>query len=225
MLSFLRPASCFLRIVFPMQPMIFPPQAVALATQYKISPALALGLGEGLNLYYRRQMEQIPPHLVHVVPLAFGDKVAERLKMASDRAIAEALAGNAYGVMVCTGDWHGLDAIEKWGEELPFWQSSEGWESSVTAAADLIEQTDGLYRRAYTLFLDEASRYYNGLDAPRTLLNEIADEWLAIAARLRAGDDLERIGARVLRMAGRESRFWGMILDRFGTVEGIASRE
>jgi hypothetical protein len=194
----------------------FPEQAYALATTHNISPALAFGLGEGLNLYYRRQMEQSPPHLIHILPTTFGEKLPARLAQARPHAIAEALAENAYGVMVCTGDWHGLDAIEKWGEELPFWQNSKGWEHSVTAAADLIEQTDGLYRRAYTHFLDEAQPYYREVADPRLLLNEIAEEWLAIAARLRAGDDLERVGARVRRMAGRESRFWGMILDRFG---------
>lgn len=204
---------------------VFPLQALTLANTHNISPALAFGLGEGLNLYYRRQWEQSPPHVVHIVPLAFGDKIAERLTLPRHDAISEALAGNAYGMMVCTGDWHGLDAIEKWGEELPFWQNSTGWESSVTAAAGLIEASDGLYRRAYTHFLDEASRYYDGLESPRALLNEIADEWLSIATRLRNGDALERIGARVLRMAGRESRFWGMILDRFGAAERIAPNQ
>lgn len=195
---------------------VFPEQAIALAGTYDISPALAFGLGEGVNLYYRHQVDHLPHHLIHILPSTFGEKVAERLSLPRPHAIAEALAGNAYGMMVCTGDWHGLDAIEKWGEELPFWQNTEGWEASVTAAADLIEQTDGLYRRAYCHFLDEVLPYYNEVASPRAFLNEIADDWLSIAGRLRAGDELERVGARVLRMAGRESRFWGMILDRFG---------
>jgi len=194
----------------------FPEQATTLAATHDISPALAFGLGEGLNLYYRRQLVQAPPHLIHVLPLAFGEKLAERLILPRPQAIADALASNAYGVMVCTGDWHGLDAIEKWGEELPFWQNTQGWEQSIIAAATLIEQTDGLYRRAYCHFLNEALPYYNEVAAPRALLNEIADEWLAIATRLRTDDNFERIGSRVLRMASRESRFWGMILDRFG---------
>lgn len=53
---------------------IFPEQAYALATTHDISPALAFGLGEGLNLYYRRQMEQSPPHLIHILPATFGEK-------------------------------------------------------------------------------------------------------------------------------------------------------
>jgi hypothetical protein len=86
----------------------------------------------------------------------------------------------------------------------------------VEAAATLIEHTDGLYRRAYLQFLAEARSSYAELEAPHALLNEITEDWLGIAARFRAGENLERVGSRVMRMAGRESRFWGMILDRFG---------
>jgi hypothetical protein len=193
----------------------FPTQALTLAARHSISPALAFGLGEGLNLYYRRQLDGAPPHVLHVVPHTFGDKISERLEQPRAGAIAAALASNANGVMVCTGDWHGLDAIEKWSEELPFWDTSPGWEESVRHAADLIEASDGLYRRAYAHFLDEALPYYNELSEARAMLDEIADDWLEIAACLRSGTGLEGAGSRVLRMAGRESRFWGRILDRF----------
>nr|MBA3532080.1 DUF4872 domain-containing protein [Ardenticatenales bacterium] len=119
-------------------------------------------------------------------------------------------------VMVCTGDWHGLDAIEKWAEDLSLWPLAPGWESSVAEAVRLIEESDGLYRRSYIGFLNEAMVYFADLEKLCTPLEEIADGWLAIAAQLRAGDDLERLSTRVLRMAARESRFWGLILDQFG---------
>ncbi len=195
----------------------FPPQVEAASRLYDLPPALAFGLGEGLNLYYSRRFGERPPHQLHVLPGTFEARLRERLTLPRQEAIAAALAGNGYGVMVCTGDWHGLDAIEKWGEDLSLWPLAEGWESSITEAARLIEESDGLYRRSYTAFLDEATLYFKGLEAPRAMLGEIADEWLAIAARLRGGDSLERLGSRVLRMASRESRFWGLILDQFGT--------
>jgi hypothetical protein len=99
---------------------LYPQQALTLADDHHISPALAFGLGEGCNLYYRRQLEQSPPHLLHILPSTFGEKVAARLAMPREQAIAEALAENAYGVMVCTGDWHGLDAIENGAKNCPF---------------------------------------------------------------------------------------------------------
>jgi hypothetical protein len=200
---------------------LYPEPVLTLAVQHNLDPALIFGLGEGLNLYYRRQLNGDPPHLVHVLSTTFAEKLAERVAQPRPTAIAEALAGNAYGVMVCTGDWHGIDAIEKWGEELPFWHNSVGWEQSVATAATLIEQSDGLYRRAYGAFLEAASVYYEGLDTPRQMINDLAEEWLTIGTLLRKGSDLERVGARVLRMAGRESRFWGTLLDQFG-IAGAA---
>ncbi len=194
----------------------FPGEVEAAAARHAVEPGLAFGLGEGLNLFYSRRAHERPPHLLHVVPPSFEQRLAERLAMPERDAIAAALAGNGYGVMICTGDWHGLDAIEKWGEELSRWPMLEGWEGSVAATASLIETSDGLYRRSYTPFLDRASLYFDGLATPRALLVEIADEWLDVAARLRRGDELERLSSRVLRMASRESRFWGLILDRFG---------
>lgn len=197
----------------------FPPEVEQAAHRHDLAPALAFGLGEGLNLYYSRRFGEQPPHRLRVVPEGFEARLQARLLMPRQEAMAAALAGNGYGVMVCTGDWHGLDAIEKWGEDLSLWPLADGWEGSVAAATRLIEESDGLYRRSYTAFLDEAALYFDGLESPRALLGEIADDWLAIAAQLRAGTSLERLGSRVLRMASRESRFWGLILDRFG--EGI----
>ena len=197
----------------------FPARVKAAAVQYDISPELAFGLGEGLNLYYSRRPKLRPPHRIHVLPVGFEQKLAERLAQPRQEAIAAALAGNGYGVMVCTGDWHGLDAIEKWGEDLSLWPMLDGWERSIAATADLICESDGLYRRSYTAFLNEAMAYFDGLETARQHLIEIADDWLAIAAQLRAGQNLERLSSRILRMASRESRFWGLILDQFG--EGI----
>lgn len=195
---------------------VFPPLVEALAKQHHISPGLAFGLGEGLNLYYTRQANLRPPHRLHILPTSFEKKLSEHLQLPRQEAIAAALAGNGYGVMICTGDWHGLDAIEKWGEDLSRWPMLEGWQSSIEATARLIEESDGLYRRSYSIFLDEAMVYFNGLDKPRQELCEIADDWLQIASQLRAGYDLARLSSRVLRMASRESRFWGLILDQFG---------
>ncbi len=194
----------------------FPSEVHAAAAAHGISPALALGLGEGLNLYYSRRSHESPPHWLRVLPPQFPAPLAARLLLPRPVAVAEALASNAHGMLLCTGDWHGLDAIEKWGEDLSRWPAMEGWEASVRMAAGLIETSEGLYRRSYTLFLDEASGWFDGLAAPRALLDEIASEWLDIAARLRRAESLERVGSRVLRMAARESRFWGSILDRFG---------
>lgn len=194
----------------------FPPEVHTAAASHAVDAELAFGLGEGLNLFYSRRAHERPPHLLRVVPPTFEQRLAERLAQPEPEAIAAALAGNGYGVMVCTGDWHGLDAIEKWGEELSRWPLLEGWEQSVATTAALIAASDGLYRRSYALFLDRAMRHFDGLAAPRALLDEIADEWLDVAARLQRGDDLERLSSRVLRMAFRESRFWGLILDRFG---------
>ncbi len=197
---------------------VFPPLVHELAQQHDISPALAFGLGEGLNLYYRRQWNQTPPHVLHVLPSTFAEKLEARLPQPRADTIKEALVANHYAVMVCTGDPHGLDAIEAWGENIAAWQLVEGWETSVNAAATLIEATDGLYRRGYGFFLDEAMRYHKGLAPARLLIDEIATDWREIAARLRRvndSDDLERLSSRILRMAGRESRFWGIILDYF----------
>jgi hypothetical protein len=194
----------------------FPPEVESAASRNHISPALAFGLGEGLNLYYSRRPDQMPPHRLRIIPPSWEENLARRVALPREKAIADALVGNAYGVMVCTGDWHGLDAIEKWGEDLSLWPLADGWESSVRAAVDLIQETGGLYRRAYGDFLDEASRLHNGLEQPRALLEEIAGEWLAFAERLHEARDLERLGSRLLRLSARESRFWGMILDRFG---------
>lgn len=194
----------------------FPVRVEAAAAQYGISPGLAFGLGEGLNLYYTRRPKLNPPHRLHVLPVAFEEKLTERLLKPRKQAIAAALAGNGYGVMVCTGDWHGLDAIEKWAEDLSRWPMLEGWESSMVATIDLIEESDGLYRRSYTAFLSEAMAYFDGLEKPCQDLMQIADDWLAIAAQLRAGYDLERLSSRLLRMASRENRFWAQILDQFG---------
>lgn len=195
---------------------VFPAQVEELAKQYAISPALAFGLGEGLNLYYTRQPHLSPPHRLHILPTSFEAKLRERLQQPRKEAIAAALAGNGYGVMICTGDWHGLDAIEKWAEDLSRWPMLEGWESSIDATARLIEESDGLYRRSYSIFLDQAMLYFNGLEKARQEICEIADDWLQIASQLRAGSDLARLSSRVLRMASRESRFWGLILDQFG---------
>ncbi|MDQ4076411.1 MAG: BtrH N-terminal domain-containing protein [Chloroflexota bacterium] len=194
----------------------FPSEVQIAAVNYGIAPGLAFGLGEGLNLYYSRRSDEIPPHRLRVLPPSFEEMLAARLALPEEEAIAAALAGNGYGVMVCTGDWHGLDAIEKWGEELSRWPMMEGWEQSVSETVHFIEESDGLYRRSYVAFLDEAMRYFDGLETPSALLHEIADNWLDIAMRLRRGDFLERLGSRILRMASLESRFWSMILDRFG---------
>lgn len=197
----------------------FPKRVERAANQYDISPELAFGLGEGLNLYYSRRAQLRPPHRLHILPVSFEEKLAIRLAQPREQAIAAALAGNGYGVMVCTGDWHGLDAIEKWAEDLSLWPMLEGWESSLTATADLIEESDGLYRRSYSLFLQEGMNYFNNLEKAYQELLEIADDWLLIATQLRRGRNLERLSSRILRMASRESRFWGLILDQFG--EGI----
>jgi hypothetical protein len=194
----------------------FPPEVESAASRYRISPALAFGLGEGLNLYYSRRPDETPPHRLRIMPPSWEETLARRVAMPRERAIVEALVGNAHGVMVCTGDWHGLDAIEKWGEDLSLWPLVDGWESSVTAAVALIQDTGGLYRSAYGEFLAEASRAHDGLAQPRILMEEIAGEWLAFAGRLREARELERLGSRLLRLSARESRFWGMILDRFG---------
>lgn len=189
----------------------FPAEVKTVARRHGLSPAMAFGLGEGLNLYYSRHVGLAPPHRLHVLPPTFAATVAQRCEQPRPAAIAAALAGNGYGVMRCAGDWHGLDAIEKWGEELPLWPPE-----SVVAATQLIEQSEGLYRRAYGAFLTEAQPHLSGLEEPRALVEEIAGRWLEIAARLRAGYPLERLSRHVLRMAAWESRFWGMILDRFG---------
>lgn len=197
----------------------FPERVLLAAARYNVSPELAFGLGEGLNLYYSRRPQLRPPHRLHVLPVSFEEKLIERLAEPRQDAIAAALAGNGYGVMICTGDWHGLDAIEKWAEDLSLWPMLEGWESSLTVTARLIEESDGLYRRSYSLFLQEAMVYFDELEKAHQELLEIADDWLVIAAQLRARRNLERLSSRILRMASRESRFWGLILDQFG--EGI----
>lgn len=196
--------------------MRFPAEVEAAAAHHGISTAMAFGLGEGLNLYYSRHPDEPPPHRLRVLPPTFTTRLTERVAQPQNKALPAALAGNGYAVMICTGDWHGLDAIEKWGEDLSCWPLTDGWERSVETTVQFIETSDGLYRRAYAAFLDEAAPHIGSLDGSRTLLHEIADEWLTIATRLRAGDELERLGSRILRMAGRESRFWGQILDRFG---------
>lgn len=197
----------------------FPKRVELVAAEYDLSPQLAFGLGEGLNLYYSRRPQLRPPHRLHVLPVSFEEKLATRLAQPRQDAIAAALAGNGYGVMICTGDWHGLDAIEKWAEDLSLWPMLEGWESSLTATAELIEQSDGLYRRSYSFFLQDAMKYFENLEHAHRELLEIADDWLLIASQLRTGRNLERLSSRILRMASRESRFWGLILDQFG--EGI----
>ena len=194
----------------------FPPEVIQAAERLNVSPALAFGLGEGLNLYYARRFGERPPHHLTILPPTWESRLLARVEQPRAEAIAAALAGNGYGVMVCTGDWHGLDAIEKWAEDLSLWRLAEGGGESVVAAAALIERTDGLYRRSYRAFLDEAMLHFEGLEPAHALLGEIADDWLDIARRLHSGDDLARLSSRLLRMAGRESRFWGLILDRFG---------
>ncbi len=194
----------------------FPERVESAAIQYDLPPGLAFGLGEGLNLYYSRRPELSPPHRLHVLPVHFEKRLAVRLQEPRKQAIATALAGNGYGVMVCTGDWHGLDAIEKWAEDLSLWPMLDGWEDSLTVTADLIEKSDGLYRRSYKLFLEEGMTYFDELERANKELSEIADDWLFIATQLRKGQNLERLSSRILRMASRESRFWGLILDQFG---------
>lgn len=195
----------------------FPSTVEEIARRNDVHPALAFGLGEGLNLFYVRREEGLPFRF-HVLPGGFEERIAMRKDEPRAAAIEAALVGNAHGVMLCTGDPHGLDAIEAWAEELPRWPLRAGWEESVRAVTEGIVASDGLYRRSYGVFLDEAARYHAGLEAPRALLDEIADGWLDVAARLERGGPLERVAPRLLRMAALESRFWGLILDRFEAV-------
>ena len=193
----------------------YPDEVQRVAAAHGLSPALAFGLGEGLNLYYSRRPDERPPHRVHVLPHAFAERVAARLGQPRPAAIRESLVANARGVLVCTGDWHGLDAIERWSEELSRWPRLAGWQTSIDAVVRLLQESDGLYRRHYADFLAIATAEGVAVPEGATRLDEIADAWLAIADRLARGDDLVRVGSRILRMASLESRFWATIIDRY----------
>ena len=194
----------------------FPDEVYLVSARHAIEPALAFGLGEGLNLFYSYRLGEVPSRQLHVLPLHVAERVAARVGSPRAAAIVEAMVGNARGVLVCTGDLHGLDAIERWAEELSRWPLVPGWEQDVAAAVALIRRSDGLYRRSYLWFLELARGHGVIVPGGEALLAEIADNWLDIAERLARGDDLARTGSRILRMAALESRFWGNVLDEFG---------
>lgn len=194
----------------------YPEQVVRAAARRKLSPALAFGLGQGLNLFYTRRPELIPPHRIHILPTSFESRLDAALAQSTPQRFRTALVQGARAVLVCTGDWHGLDAIETWAEDLVRWPLTAGWETSLQQTAALIEKSDGLYRRSFRPFLALAAAELDGLGELGPLLDEIADGWLAIAAALTGPVGVERLGSRVLRMASLESRFWGEVLDRVG---------
>lgn len=153
-------------------------------------------------------------------PAAFGWQVLvpPATAPAPEAALPAALAETAYGMMICSGAWQGVDGIEYWSEDLVRWALVPTWPESAATAAQGIAASDGLWRRAFASALSrhEPAAGWAGQ------WHGLADEWghlgegLVEAARTGRADRLEKLSRVVLRLAQEESRAWGRLIDAFG---------
>lgn len=136
-------------------------------------------------------------------------------------ALGDALAAMAYTMMICPGAPQGIDGIEFASEDIARWPLVAGWPESAAAAAAEIRQHEGLGRRRFAAALRTAAPLAPEVAAWPAAWEEIADRWDEVAAGLAAaatGNEarLAPLGRQFLRLAGAESRAWGLVIDAFG---------
>lgn len=194
------------------------PDLQALALEYSVVPALALGLGAGLYFEYFRRHRISPTHFVAALHRDLEKNLAARyaLFVRDPRAACrDALRQNALWFNLDRAPTTALLGMEMLAEELPHYETIADWRSSLNNMAQTIRETDALYRFTYAEFLDEIAPQVPRAPFLAQQLREIAGEWSSFAEQLPSAVlpmQLERASRLLRRIAFREEHFWGIVL-------------
>lgn len=190
------------------------------APDANLSVPLAFGLGAGLYFEYFTRAHETPSRFF----IGFNRNCLERFNArretfqhgAARQIVREALRENALQFNLDRAPTTALMGMEMLAEQLADFSTIPDWKICLREMRAEITGTDSCYRRTYLQFLHEVSTHL----ATQSLcaeLDEIADEWDALAAQLTSAlqdaTQLESAARKLRRIAFREEHFWGKVLD------------
>lgn len=196
-------------------------EATYRARGYHLSPALCFGLGTGLYFEYCRGADGTTSRYINGcnqhLEVTLGARIPLFANGTAPSAIRDALRENALLFILDRAPTTALMGMEMLAEELPHWKEIGDWRLCTRGIAQEINRGGSLYRRLYIEFLREIERYDVPGDQLADHLQDIADEWDALAGILdRATGEpanLEQAARTMRRIAMREEHFWGQVLD------------
>ncbi len=197
------------------------PDLEQLAHAYKLSPALALGLGAGVYFEYYRRPSPRPTRFITGLNRATAQTLAQRAAQystAPQAALRAALHENALWFNLDRQPTTALLGMEMLAEELVYYDTYPDWRVSFRAMARAVLDTDALHRRTYASFLQASARFIPAHEVTIEL-QEIADDWIHFGTYLDEcaasanAPSFEQASRLVRRLAFREEHFWGKVLD------------
>lgn len=190
------------------------------AQKYRMSKAMALGLGAGVYFEYFQQPHGSPSRFISGLHRSLEKTLAARVAAFADdprTALRDAMRENALWFNLDRAATNGLLGMEMLAEELPHLSSVDDRQECVTQMARAIQVSRALYRETYATFLEQCSLHFPDATNLTIALREIAGEWDEFAIELTgtAHDTfrLERAGRMLRRLALREEHFWGNVLE------------
>lgn len=193
----------------------------ALAHQYDVAPAMALGQSAGLYFEYLRRPAPSPTHQIAGLNRELDTQAVARLARGApgQAEIRAALRKNALWFNLDRAPTTALLGMEMLAEELGSYTAIADWQACAQDMAATIQRTRSLFRRLYADYLARAGEIEPFAAELCVEMAELAGEWDEFAACLDAtaaasdGSSLERASRLLRRIAMREEHFWGRVMN------------